>query len=394
MSPGEETRPTRFAILGGYLGAGKTTLAVSVARELCMNRGRSVAIITNDQGNVLVDTEFVRDAGFDVRDVIGGCFCTNFSEFVRSADSLVQTGRPDLIIAEPIGTSTNIISSVVAPLKTMYPEKFDVAPLFIVLDGTRAADLLSREAESGLLGKRIIPHHQLREAECVLVSRADQIGREEMSSIVERIGAEVPEAEVIPYSAVDGTNVERTADLMISDRTSAKNSMPVDPALFAMEKASLGWYNASATIIHEGKLDAYAFALSVVKGLSSSFDAEDIGHVKLIISSPAGAMKMSLIMSTLRVDGVRGGKTNGRGYEDSAQCSDRRLPEGPQGDIRLGAQERFRGRGSANGELRGSVLHSEGAGSEASDEGLSLYPTRAEALPGGSLLQTETPEDL
>jgi len=128
MSASGQARPTRFAILGGYLGAGKTTLAISVAKELSRNRGLSVAIITNDQGNVLVDTEFVKNAGFDVRDVLGGCFCTNFQEFVKSAESLVQIGRPKLIIAEPIGTSTNILASVVAPLKAMYPSEFEVAP--------------------------------------------------------------------------------------------------------------------------------------------------------------------------------------------------------------------------------------------------------------------------
>ena len=39
--------------------------------------GRSVAIITNDQGDALVDTEFMKSAGIDVREVLGGCFCSH-----------------------------------------------------------------------------------------------------------------------------------------------------------------------------------------------------------------------------------------------------------------------------------------------------------------------------
>ena len=92
----------------------------------------SVAIITNDQGNVLVDTEFVRNAGFDVKDVLGGCFCSNLNEFIKNARSLVQMERPDIIIAEPIGTSTNILNSVVVPLRTLHPDEFELAPLLVV----------------------------------------------------------------------------------------------------------------------------------------------------------------------------------------------------------------------------------------------------------------------
>ncbi|TFG55933.1 MAG: cobalamin biosynthesis protein, partial [Methanomassiliicoccus sp.] len=132
----EGKAPTRFVVLGGYLGAGKTTLAAALGKELRSKYGKSVAIITNDQGNVLVDTEYMKNAGFDVKDVLGGCFCANFGEFVKNARTLVSTGRPDVIIAEPIGTSTAILGSVVAPLRTMYPDEFQVAPFFVVVDGT------------------------------------------------------------------------------------------------------------------------------------------------------------------------------------------------------------------------------------------------------------------
>ena len=45
-----DRKKTRMLVLGGYLGAGKTTLAVNLARELHQKHGKTVAIITNDQG--------------------------------------------------------------------------------------------------------------------------------------------------------------------------------------------------------------------------------------------------------------------------------------------------------------------------------------------------------
>ena len=62
---------------------------------------------------------------------------------MKSARSLVQMERPDIIIAEPIGTSTNILATVVIPLRDMYPDEFEVAPLLVVVDGTKAMELLA-----------------------------------------------------------------------------------------------------------------------------------------------------------------------------------------------------------------------------------------------------------
>ena len=87
-----ESGKTRMLVLGGYLGAGKTTLAVNIARSLKERRDRSVSIIMNDQGDVLVDTPYSPTAGFDTRDTMGGRFCTTLAHSVSSARPLVTSG--------------------------------------------------------------------------------------------------------------------------------------------------------------------------------------------------------------------------------------------------------------------------------------------------------------
>ena len=59
---------TRFVLIGGFLGAGKTTLIGELARRY-LSAGKRVGIITNDQAADLVDTYHLRSQGFDVGEV-------------------------------------------------------------------------------------------------------------------------------------------------------------------------------------------------------------------------------------------------------------------------------------------------------------------------------------
>ena len=58
-------------MIGGFLGAGKTTLALALARRL-RERGERVAVITNDQGRSLVDTSRWEDEGARIHEITGG----------------------------------------------------------------------------------------------------------------------------------------------------------------------------------------------------------------------------------------------------------------------------------------------------------------------------------
>jgi G3E family GTPase len=299
---------TRFVILGGYLGAGKSTLAASLAKRLRDKHGKSVAIITNDQGDVLVDTEYMRSAGIDVREVLGGCFCSHFDEFVKSARSLVQMDRPDIIIAEPIGTSTNIMATVVIPLRDMYPDEFEVAPLFVVVDGTKAIDLLAPSTGFGLGGGRLIPSHQVHEAEVIVISKADLIGKAELSQVMTAVRKEVPDAQVLACSARTGLDLDGLENVVLSGVRSHKAASGTDQRLFNTEKATMGWYSGVSSIRPSARLDVYDLAMTFMKELAKRYDPSSIGHVKLIYTSDSSSLKMSLVGDSVQVDGIKGGR--------------------------------------------------------------------------------------
>src|SRR5262245_63012106 len=94
-------QPVRFLMLGGFLGAGKTTTAAGLARHY-LEQGLRVGIVTNDQATDLVDTNTLRAQGFDVGEVAGACFCCHCNELMGTIERLSLAERPDVILAEPV----------------------------------------------------------------------------------------------------------------------------------------------------------------------------------------------------------------------------------------------------------------------------------------------------
>src|SRR5262245_59612069 len=117
----------RFVMLGGFLGAGKTTTIARLARHY-QSRGMKVGIVTNDQATGLVETDGLRAQVFDVGEVPGACFCCNFNKLTETVDQLKQNAQPDIVLAEPVGSCTDLVATVMRPLQQLFGGAFDVAP--------------------------------------------------------------------------------------------------------------------------------------------------------------------------------------------------------------------------------------------------------------------------
>ncbi len=159
-------QPT-LVIIGGLLGAGKTTLAIEAARRLT-DAGRRVGIVTNDQGSGLVDTALARVAHVPVREVAGGCFCCRLSDLLRAADSFARLA-PEVIFAEPVGSCLDLAATVLRPILRDEAARFRVAPLTVLVDPARAHQL----ADAPDSDLAYLFRHQLEEADIVCYSKTD-----------------------------------------------------------------------------------------------------------------------------------------------------------------------------------------------------------------------------
>src|SRR5687768_8986369 len=134
----------RYVMIGGFLGAGKTTAVVRLA-EYLTKRNIRVGVITNDQSTGLVDTALTAARGFSVEEVAGGCFCCRFNSLVEAADRLTSATAPEVFIGEPVGSCTDLKATVTYPLRRMYGADYSIAPLSVVVDPLRAMRVLGIE---------------------------------------------------------------------------------------------------------------------------------------------------------------------------------------------------------------------------------------------------------
>ncbi len=67
-----ETQSLPVTVIGGYLGAGKTTLINHLLRQA---GGMRLAVLVNDFGELPIDADLIESQDGDIISITGGCMC-------------------------------------------------------------------------------------------------------------------------------------------------------------------------------------------------------------------------------------------------------------------------------------------------------------------------------
>ncbi|HUR37982.1 MAG TPA: GTP-binding protein [Planctomycetota bacterium] len=298
MTPNSpDSAPARYVMIGGFLGAGKTTAVARLARRLT-DQGKRVGLISNDQSSGLVDTALLRSKGFPVEEIPGGCFCCRFNSLVEAADNLDRSTRPDVFIAEPVGSCTDLVATVSYPLRRIYGRRFEVAPMSVVVDPTRAARILGLEPGPKFSEKVVYVYRkQLEEADFIVVNKSDAVADELRGKLVSALAASFPEAKVFVASAKEGTGLDAWFDAI--DRVPARRSpsMELDYDRYAEGEALLGWLNSTVQLSSEAPFDANEALVRLAGDLRRRVEAArgEIAHLKMTLDSGDGTGSLSVV---------------------------------------------------------------------------------------------------
>jgi G3E family GTPase len=291
------SQKARYIMIGGFLGAGKTTSVARLARRLT-DRGLRVGLITNDQGNELVDTAMLRSHGFATEEIPGGCFCCRFNSLVEAADRLSAAARPDVFIAEPVGSCTDLVATVTYPLRRMYGDSFSIAPLSVLVDPVRALRIFGLEPGGKFSDKVIyIYRKQLEEADLIVINKCDLLNEARLAALRQLIMANFPEAELIQISARNGTGLDAWFNRISDGDQGPGTAMDVDYETYADGEALLGWLNCTAQVSAAGSFEANAFLTQLAIHLQQrlSDQGAEIAHLKMTLSPDEGLGDLAVI---------------------------------------------------------------------------------------------------
>jgi G3E family GTPase len=276
----------RYIMVGGFLGAGKTTAILKLAEHLT-TQGKKVGLITNDQSVGLVDTAMLGSHGFPVEEITGGCFCCRFNSLVDAADRLSQDARPDVFIAEPVGSCTDLKASVSYPLRRMYGDNFSVAPLSVLLDPIRALRILKLEPGKAFSPKVIYVYEkQLEEAEIIVINKIDLLPPERLQQLRSGLATRFPKGRIVEISATRGTGLSTWFDQITSFDLGSDPSMEVDYEMYAEGEALLGWLNATVSITDDEPFDGNTWLIDFATDLHRRLDSHSaqIAHLKMTLA--------------------------------------------------------------------------------------------------------------
>ena len=268
-------------IVGGFLGAGKTTLIVAAAEELD-RRGIRSAIILNDQGDALVDTTLATLKGRPSGQVTGGCFCCKLSNLIRVMEEL-RAYSPEVIFAEPVGSCTDLSATVLRPLLQL-SDTYQLSPLTVLVDPLRARSMLEQNADPDM---RFLFDKQLQEADLVCFTKSD------LYQQCPETGAQ----HVRQLSAKSGQGVAAWLNEVLSGTLPiGEQSLEIDYAHYARAEAALAWLNLRA-VFEPGTWLSPAMLLGpLLDGIDAALTAAHIpiAHLKAVVTTQTGWLKAAL----------------------------------------------------------------------------------------------------
>jgi cobalamin biosynthesis protein CobW len=203
-------------IVTGFLGAGKTTLVRHVLEH---SRGRRLALIVNEFGDVGVDGQILKSCGIascpeeNIVELANGCLCcTVADDFVPAIEALLaRNPRPDQIIVETSGLA------LPKPLVKAFDwppirARLTVDGVIAVVDGAAVADgrfvddpvkLAAQRAQDTAVDHENpieeVYEDQLLCADLVVLNKADLLDAASIARITSDIQATIPRAvKVVP----------------------------------------------------------------------------------------------------------------------------------------------------------------------------------------------------
>jgi len=288
-------------LIGGFLGGGKTTAIQQACRKL-KAVGKHVGVITNDQGNQLVDTAFFKDEGISTEEVVGSCFCCNYDALEKHLASLEKQLQPEVIFAESVGSCADLIATIMRPLKRFHPQNQVVLSVF-----ADAQVLPAQVSGSSLFANTVnyIYKKQLEEADILVLSKCDLLSDYQWKSLNRVIADYFSHKTVLFQNSYNEQDIQHWLATASSFLDGERKTLELDYQQYGAGEAELAWLNQRLNIQNKQHTALQAAQLLMENFYRSVQQAGlPIGHLKFGCNSKGVQEKISFTSSSTGEENV------------------------------------------------------------------------------------------
>ncbi len=177
-------RRVPVTLLGGYLGAGKTT----VLNELLARTDRPIAVLVNDVGAVNIDASLITKTHGDTIELTDGCICCSLAGGLADAFNGLRDrpSPPDHVVIE--------LSGVADPRRVLpwaSSPGFRLDGVVVIVDPTT---FIQREVDAST-GPYL--RAQVESADLLMLSKLDLAGEADTHQTRSRLGALAPDTATV-----------------------------------------------------------------------------------------------------------------------------------------------------------------------------------------------------
>jgi G3E family GTPase len=163
--------PLPVTVIGGYLGAGKTTMVNHLLRNA---NGLRLAILVNEFGALPIDGDLIEAEDDDIISIAGGCVCCSFGSDLTGAlmEMANLSPRPDHVLIESSGVA--IPSAIVGSVSLL--DGFRADGIVILAD----AETVQRSARDKYMSDTVL--RQITDANIIVVNKCDLVTPQALNS--------------------------------------------------------------------------------------------------------------------------------------------------------------------------------------------------------------------
>ncbi len=175
-----------ITIIGGYLGAGKTTVVNHLLRNA---DGVRLAILVNEFGSLPIDADLIEAQDEDIISIAGGCVCCSYGNDLTLAlmDLAKLDPAPDHVVLEASGVA--LPGAIAASVSLL--QGYTLDGIIVLTD----VETVMEQASDVYIGDTI--ERQLIDADLVVLNKTDLISDDELQGVSKWMRDKAPRAETI-----------------------------------------------------------------------------------------------------------------------------------------------------------------------------------------------------